>query len=86
MLEAIQKAIKEATTDLDKALGITSYLQTTTIPSSATINDLLKGQNNKGDWPAAAYCLDPTQGQKTYYNGSPALSTAFCLEALANYA
>ncbi len=33
-------------------------------------------------WPSYAFCLDPAKENISYYAGSPALTTAFCLEAL----
>lgn len=49
------------------------------------INDLLSQQNPKGYWSPFAFCLDPASNGKSYYSGSTALTTAFCLEALQKY-
>ncbi len=46
---------------------------------------LLGSQQSNGSWPVATFCIDPTQQGKTYYAGSAALTTAFCLEALDLY-
>jgi len=40
-------------------------------------------QQNKNHWEAYAFCIDPAQKGKTYYAGSPALTTAFCLTGLS---
>lgn len=42
-----------------------------------------RSQKIDGSWPAAAFCLDPAIDRQPYYAGSAALTTAFCLEALA---
>ncbi|MEO5627710.1 MAG: hypothetical protein ABIQ89_02380 [Candidatus Saccharimonadales bacterium] len=42
-------------------------------------------QSPDGSWPAAAFCLDPARGGKSYYHGSASLTTAFALEALQTY-
>jgi hypothetical protein len=38
-----------------------------------------------GSWPPFAFCLDPVKNGKTYYAGSAALTTAFCMLALYQY-
>jgi hypothetical protein len=43
---------------------------------------LLSKQRSDGSWPAEAFCLDPAQHGRQYYNGAPALSTALVIEAL----
>lgn len=43
---------------------------------------LLKSQQQDGGWPAAAFCLDPAQAGKPFYQGARALTTAFAIEAL----
>jgi hypothetical protein len=45
------------------------------------IDSILAAQQPDGGWPSAALFVDPTQ-----YYGSAELTTAFCLEALAQYA
>ncbi|MBU4421375.1 hypothetical protein L6259_01795 [Candidatus Parcubacteria bacterium] len=45
----------------------------------------LTGEYQNGAWPAYAFCIDPSLGGNKYYAGSPALTTAFCLEALSKY-
>lgn len=43
---------------------------------------LLRTQHEDGSWPAEAFCLDPAIDGQQYYSGSPALTTALCVEAL----
>ncbi len=42
-------------------------------------------KQKKGVWKPYVFNIDPAIKRKTYYAGSPALTTAFCLEALAKY-
>lgn len=50
----------------------------------ATASDYLEEQQQPdGSWPPEGFCLDPTMQGKQYHAGSAALTTAFCLEALA---
>lgn len=49
---------------------------------SAAIQYLLSQQRADGSWPAEAMWLDEKQVKKSKYAGSPALTTAFVLEAL----
>lgn len=46
---------------------------------------LLSTQASDGSWPASAFCIDPMQRGQTAYAGSPALTTALCIEALQLY-
>ena len=50
-----------------------------------SINYLIKNQKKNGSWKISAFCIDPAINRKTYYAGSPALTTAFCVEALNKY-
>lgn len=50
---------------------------------SRAINNLLDSQRTDGSWPAEAFCLDPAVKDRPYYGGSPSLTTALVLEALA---
>lgn len=45
---------------------------------------LLKTQH-AGKWKLQAFCLDPAIEKSRHYAGAPALTTAFCLEALTAY-
>lgn len=46
---------------------------------------ILHAQSSDGSWPSSAFCLDPSVNGEHYYNGSSALTTALCLEAVASY-
>lgn len=48
------------------------------------IRSLLSLQKEDG-WSAEAFVIESKRGQKTFYSGSAALTTAFCLEALEKY-
>lgn len=71
---------------LSTALSVSALLRLGTDPKKLekSVKYLMQGQKN-GAWEAGAFCLDPTIGGKTYYAGSLALTTAFCIEALALY-
>ena len=45
----------------------------------------LVAEQQLGAWSPYIFCIDPAIEGETYYAGSPALTTAFCLEALAKY-
>ncbi len=49
------------------------------------IQYLLNEQQKDGSWPACTFCLDPLIDNVAHYSGSSALTTAFCIEALACY-
>lgn len=51
----------------------------------ASITYLIKTQQGDGSWKPYAFYIDPTVKGQTYYAGSPALTTAFCLNALQKY-
>jgi hypothetical protein len=42
-------------------------------------------EDQQESWSSHIFCIDPAIEGKRYYAGSPALTTAFCLEALAKY-
>lgn len=71
---------------LNTALSISALLRLGTDPAylKKSVEYLQRCQKN-GAWEAAAFCLDPSLNGKTYFAGSPALTTAFCLEALTLY-
>jgi hypothetical protein len=71
---------------LSTALSISALLRLGTDPThlKKSVEYLQRSQKN-GAWEASAFCLDPSLNGKTYFAGSPALTTAFCLEALALY-
>ena len=49
-----------------------------------SIKYLLSCQVN-GPWEPYGFCLDPARDGKSYYSGSSALTTSFCLEAIDKY-
>ncbi|MBU1046588.1 terpene cyclase/mutase family protein [Patescibacteria group bacterium] len=71
---------------LNTALAISALLNLGESPKkiSKAIDYLCKNNLN-GQWKACAFCIDPSINKKTYYAGSPALTTAFCLEAINKY-
>lgn len=71
---------------LDTALAVSALLRlgADSKPVEKSVRYLSQMQKN-GAWEAEAFCLDPALGGKPYYAGSSALTTAFCLEALALY-
>ena len=71
---------------LDTALAVSSLINLKINPGkiSDSISYLIKTQT-KGCWKTTAFCLDPVGNGSTYYCGSPSLTSAFCLEALAKY-
>ena len=68
------------------ALAVLSLLHLGILPINLrkAISYLLSCQAN-GAWEPYGFCLDPARKRKTYYAGSKALTTAFCLEALSKY-
>lgn len=44
--------------------------------------EYLVGEQKNGGWVATAFCIDPSIEKEKYYAGTPALTTAFCLEAI----
>lgn len=73
-------------TPLDAALDCITLLNND--PNNKIIEDgiefIIKAQFN-GGWTAHGYCFDPSINGQIHYSGSAALTTAFCLEALALY-
>lgn len=67
---------------LHTALAVTSLVRLGQPVPQLALEALLAQQQADGSWPAAAFCLDPTRGKTRYFNGSPALTTAFVAEAL----
>jgi hypothetical protein len=70
-------------TPLQTALMVSALCSlghTTDLESAKTY--LLARQRRDGSWDAEAFCLDPAQGQRQYFSGAPALTTALVLEAL----
>jgi len=72
---------------LDTALAISSLLNLGVEPKilKPSINFLINNQKKDGSWKTGAFCIDPAINKKTYYAGSPALTTAFVVEALNKY-
>ena len=72
---------------LDTALMVNSLLNLKVDPKILwpSINYLIKNQKKNGSWKTGSFCIDPAINRKTYYAGSPALTTAFCVEALNKY-
>ncbi|MCK5021843.1 MAG: terpene cyclase/mutase family protein [Candidatus Pacebacteria bacterium] len=71
---------------LNTALAVSALLNLGESPKKVdkAINYLNKNNEN-GKWKAYAFCIDPVINKKTYYAGSPTLTTAFCLEAMNKY-
>jgi len=69
---------------LNTSLAILALLNIKFSPKKLkeSINYLLETQKNH-HWNAYAFCIDPAKKGKTYYAGSPALTTAFCLAAIS---
>ena len=72
---------------LDTALATSALLNLGMDPKKIwpSINYLIKNQKKDGSWKISAFCVDPAIDRKTYYASSPALVTAFCVEALNKY-
>ena len=72
---------------LNTALVISSLLNLGVEPKilEPSINYLIKNQKKDVSWKTNAFCIDPAINKKTYYAGSPALTTAFRVEALNKY-
>ncbi|HVX47875.1 MAG TPA: hypothetical protein VHA05_00765, partial [Candidatus Saccharimonadales bacterium] len=86
LLRKVRRAQKLAKTDLDKALCLCARLKLGDSRGLGNvINELLLSQRRDGSWPAATFYADPVVDGKRYYNGAPALTTAFVLEALQAY-
>src|SRR5262249_22811536 len=71
---------------LNTALAISSLLNFNYPVSQLddSVNYLLH-ERVKNHWEVFAFCNDPMQLRKQFVAGSPALTTAFCLEALQKY-
>lgn len=77
----------ELQTPMDVALLANSLLQLQ--PDHKQIPHLIRSlrttQLPDGSWSAAAFCIDPARYKQQHFHGSPVLTTAFVLEALARY-
>jgi hypothetical protein len=83
---ATQIASQPAHTALETALLCSALLRLgQTAPANPFIQQLCDTQQADGSWPAAAFCLDPAQGETLYYQGAAVLTTALAVEALALY-
>lgn len=71
----------------DRALVISSLINLGAPLSTVEnhVQSLLAQQHGDGSWTASAICVYRYTVSGTYYVGSPALTTAFALEALALY-
>lgn len=71
---------------LNTALSVCALLNFKAPPNvvEKSISHLIRTKGKKL-WKAYGFCLDPAKKRKTYYSGSSALTTAFCLEALEKY-
>ncbi|HVU59938.1 MAG TPA: hypothetical protein VHC98_03830 [Candidatus Saccharimonadales bacterium] len=76
-----------ATNPLQLALILSSLarLGGEAVALRAGVELLLRMQQDDGSWPARAFCLDPAVDGAARYAGSPALTTALCIEALSLY-
>jgi hypothetical protein len=71
---------------LETALAVSALLRFGAEPKKLEKSILyLKKSQKNGSFDADAFCLDPAIQGQAYYAGSSALSTAFCVEALALY-
>lgn len=72
---------------LDHALIAISMLRLGSPINQATphIRTILSSQQKDGSWEGNAFCIDQQTSHDTYYNGCPALTTAFAIEALHMY-
>lgn len=87
LLRKARRLGRSAGNDLERALILSARLRLgETQDLSAAARALAAGQGREGAWPAAAFYEDPVKDDKRYYNGGPALTTAFALEALTLYA
>jgi hypothetical protein len=86
LLRKARQSHRQAGNDLDRALCLNARLRLgDTRDMAKEIGELLAGQRRDGSWPAAAFYADPVKNGKPYYNGCPALTTAFALEAIDRY-
>lgn len=84
LLRKTRQLHKRAATDMDRALCLSARLRLDDpYDLGEEVDALLSGQRRDGSWPAAAFYADPVKDGKPYYNGAPALTTAFALEALS---
>lgn len=82
----LSKNKKYAKNPLTVALAISALLRLGTDPKKLEKDiEYLKKHQKNGCWGGEAFCLDPTFKGKTYYAGSAAMTTAFCIESLALY-
>lgn len=73
-------------TPLHTALAVSALYRSADIGVHTDAIAYLAGkQQADGSWPAEAVWLDEAHGQRKHHAGSPALTTAFVLEALAYY-
>jgi len=72
---------------LNTALAIISLINQEIDPKILlpSINYLIKNQQKNGSWKISSFCIDPSINRQTFYAGSSALTTAFCIEALTKY-
>lgn len=71
-------------TPLQTALAVSALVQLGRADAcEAALAYLRSSQRSDGSWPAEAFCLDPAQNGRQFYNGSPALTTSLVLEAIA---
>lgn len=72
---------------LSTALAVSALLHLGLSPLRVkpSINYLKKTQLKDGSWPAYGFCFDPAMAGRPFYAGSPALTTAFCLGAIAKF-
>jgi len=68
------------------ALAVSSLLNFGISPGTLKKSvDYLISRQIKGWWKPYTFCIDLIVNQKAYYVGSPAVTTAFCLEAIREY-
>lgn len=84
---SLRKKQKNWGNPLNTALAVSSLLRLGADFSEleAPIQSILDQQQNNGAWKAESFFPNPTIKKKKYFAGSPALSTAMCIEALSEY-
>jgi hypothetical protein len=81
----IQHSLKTAipnSLEVALALNALNHLPVDNKQLTSLQQKLLQTQQTDGSWPANVFCIDPSQNNQRFYNGSGALTTALALEAL----
>lgn len=71
---------------LETAIAVSSLIRLGVSPTTLTQHiEFIQESQENNIWKAYGFCFDPTKKGAPYYHGSPALTTALCIEALALY-